>query len=55
MPVTINEFEVLDTPQGEAARADGGAPAQPGRQPEAQDLRRWLDEQAEQELRLQAH
>lgn len=55
MPVVINEFEVLDTSPSEAARTDGGTPPPAARQPDAQDLPRWLDEQAEHELRLQAH
>lgn len=55
MPVVINEFEVVDTPPAEASRSENGAPAPAPQRPDPQDLRRWLAEQAEHELRLHAH
>ena len=55
MPVVINEFEVLDTQQEQAARREGAAPPAAPQRPDPQDLQRWLVEQSEQQLRLQAH
>lgn len=54
MPVVINEFEVLDTPQGEGTRAQESAPAKAQQRPDPEDLRRWLAELAELQLRLEA-
>jgi hypothetical protein len=55
MPVVINEFEVVDTPAGEGARAPASAPAASPQRPDPEDLRRWLAELAELQLRLEAH
>lgn len=55
MAVVINEFEVLDTPAGEGERAQASAPAKAPQRPDPEDLRRWLAEQAELQLRLEAH
>ncbi|MCW7541369.1 hypothetical protein OOT46_26510 [Aquabacterium sp. A7-Y] len=55
MPVVINEFEVVDTPQGAPERHDDAAPTPQYALPDPQDLRRLLAEQAEQQMRLWAH
>lgn len=55
MPVVINEFEVLDSPQEQGARREGAPAASAPQRPDPEDLRRWLAEQSEQQLRLQAH
>lgn len=55
MPVVINEFEVLDTPQQQGERREGAPPASAPQRPDPEDLRCWLAEQSEQQLRLQAH
>ena len=55
MPVVINEFEVVDTPAGEGARAQPAAPAAAQPRPDPQALRRWLAELAELQLRLEAN
>lgn len=55
MPVVINEFEVLDAPAGDAARNEAPAPAKAPQRPDPEDLRRWLAEQAELQLRLAAN
>ena len=54
MPVVINEFEVLDTAQRDAAPTGDHVAATAPPRPDPEDLRRWLAEQAEQQLRLQA-
>ena len=54
MPVVINEFEVVDSPAGEGARAPVPAPAAAALRPDPEDLRRWLVELAEMQLRLEA-
>ena len=54
MPVVINEFEVLDTPQ-EAAQREASAASSPPPLPDPEDLRRLLAQQAEAQLRLWAH
>jgi hypothetical protein len=55
MPVVINEFEVLDTPAGDGARTQAPPAATAPPRPDPQDLRRWLAELAELQLRLEAH
>jgi hypothetical protein len=52
MPVVINEFEVLDTPQPPPAAEAAAAPPPA---PDGEDLRRLLAQQAEAQLRLWAH
>jgi hypothetical protein len=56
MPVVINEFEVVDTPQA-APRADqqGGTQTPAQALPDPEDLRRMLAELAEQQLRCWSH
>ena len=55
MPVVINEFEVVETPPGEGGRNQPPAPAAAPPRPDPQDLRRWLAELAELQLRLEAN
>lgn len=55
MPVVINEFEVLDTPQLQAQGGNAGAAPAPSPQLDPEDLRKLLAQQAEAQLRRWAH
>jgi hypothetical protein len=46
---------VVETPAGAAPRAQPAAPAAAPPRPDPQDLRRWLAELAELQLRLEAN